>query len=290
MSYSNAGENFEPSVKTKNFWLYTRKSERNFGGITLPGLFQTRGMLMDTLATFLVILLEFFGLYVLVIYGDIKYFNAIFLFLADLLFVILKHFISTGYIIKYKNQIVLNSDGNEEARLISKINFRKFLSKLFSFLIISIALFKVLAFYATIGQLTGVTFLIILTYAIVAILHLSTTGYFLGNLWYSFFLFFDRRKFLKKNVFVIESHRDHVFTPLVKLKGNPISDFSNNKYPQEAILIQRETDYVLKSWGILDDDERDRLIMKQESIDAKRILASEILNHQMSNILPAEAQ
>ena len=107
----------------------------------------------------------------------------------------------------------------------------------------------------------------------------------LAHLWHSFLVFFDRRKFLKNNKNLIENTRTHFFSSNVKLKATEIDDTENLPLEREASLFRVKDKYVLTSWGILDDDERNRLLMKQESNEARRILAIEIVNHQLNNIL-----
>ena len=82
----NALENFEPSLETKSVWRFTRKSPAQFGGIVLPGLFQTSHLTLDTAAFLTVIALEAWGLGNLLIVGDLSATYVVFLFLIDLVF------------------------------------------------------------------------------------------------------------------------------------------------------------------------------------------------------------
>lgn len=277
-------ENFEPSSFTKKLWLYTRKRERTIGGVVLPGIFQTSGSTGDALGTIVVIILEIVGLGLLNYYSNIQLLFAIFLFFGDLVFVILKNYPARGKICDYKNKISIESSEDEIARFTSKIKNLKFYSHLWTVAIILIALFKIGAFYAAVRQINGVTFLIILTYVVVALLHNICTGYFISQIVFCFFFSVDRRKYLKKRgVNTVTQHRTHTFNSSYELKVQDRNPESN-----EHALTKQDTSYTIHSWGILDDTFRDNFINCQKSEETRIKIAKEIIKHQLINILTTD--
>lgn len=282
--------NFEPSRDTKYWWLYTRKTSSLHAGVTLPGLFQTSQFNLDAAAFTVIVIGEIYGLYNLFIVAQISILYVIGLFLADLIFAICRH-IPQGSICKKENLRVLTDDPDKQARLHRQIvNLHRF-SLIFTLLILSIALFKIVSFYALQGGVfDGITFAISLSYGIVGILHITSTGYFLSELLVSFLVWRDRNTFLsniENSRFTVKTTRKFYLKSHILLENDDVAQHriyldtdgqtSENGYPQ-----------VMETWGVLTDNQLNDLIMQQKQAEQKRIVAIEGLRHQLDEILPSD--
>ncbi len=272
-------ENFEMSVVTKRFWLYTRKFSNQYGGVTLPGLFQTRQYTFDLFLFIVIITCEIIGIINLQRVGQ---FNIIFvfsLFLADILFAIFAH-LPKGKICRIKNQLILAEEAEEISRLKKQKKIRVFISSIFKLLIVGLALFKVLGFYFLHGTFNGLSFLICLTYAVAAFLHIYATGYFLWETLVIIRVAFEHNKFLSidkktQNPYKTEGTFPHGFESKTPLNPATVNRHSLIQDPESA------DKYILNTFGILTDRDLQNLIAQQSSRDQKSKLASECLRHQL---------
>ena len=99
-------ENFEPSSNTKEWCLYTHKTEHSFSGVTLPGLFQTTYYEWQMLGFVAIFVLEGMATYWCYIEGVLITAILASIF-VDILFAIVAHVFSKD-IRKLKNEL----DGN----------------------------------------------------------------------------------------------------------------------------------------------------------------------------------
>lgn len=174
------GEDFEPSRDTKMLWRFTRKSRSTFAGVTLPGLFHTANELWDTLAFFLVVLLEVGGLASLVMVGAVNVAYALGIFALDLVLAFARHR-PIGRVLENENRLVFEGDYNRVAALRAQIRRDRFVPAVCAFGIWLLAGFKVLSFHSLQeGGINGLTLAILVSYGLTAFIHIHSTGYFLA--------------------------------------------------------------------------------------------------------------
>lgn len=269
-------EDFEMSVVAKRWWKYTRKYSNTYGGVTLPGLFQTRQYTFDLFLFLLIIACEVIGVINLIKVGN---FNVVFvwsLFALDLLFAFCAH-LPKGRILEMKNRFILTEDDALKANIKRQIFIRRFISITCKVVIVTIASFKVISFITLYGVFDGISFLICITYAIAAFLHIYATGYFLFELALRIKIFFEHNAFLShgkvnSNPYWIKRTRPHNF-----ISNTLLVEFQVNRHK----LFKRNNDYILETWGILTDEELQSIIAQQENHEQRRIIAIEGLIHQL---------
>jgi hypothetical protein len=299
-----AGNNFEPSVEYKNWWLFTRKKKVEKENIVLNGIFNTYGG-GDAVSFFSIIVIEIWGLYNLNLLID----NALLssgMFVVDALFAILAHIWHKDLLLA-KNRLelakfdIIYLEGippkHEKEREKQKISKYEFLTWFFNVLIICLAGFKIFSY---IGNNTpdtpfALNLLIILSYIIVAVLHIRSTGYYLCEVIRKFRYNSEYNKHLhtEDSKATIKSHRkfninQHIqenHEALVLLaeglgfnqpKPQPVINFRDVIVGQHYIK-----DNVLVTWGILDDNDLITLINAQATKIQKKYLAIYGLLHQL---------
>jgi hypothetical protein len=203
-------EDFKPSKGGFKSWLATRKFGIKATGFKKsPGLFTTNNFIIDLLLFLVAIGLETYGLSKIFEYtGD--WFVLGGLLLVDIFFAIVAH-IPRGAIKRLQNKIWLNEfdrqfishdsakvaalKGDIEADKSTKIYFTIW-EWLGSAVIIVVCIWKIMTF---IGE-SGYSFFdpnarfIVISYIIVAIIHIIASGYCLSALFTEFFFFFIPKK------------------------------------------------------------------------------------------------
>ncbi len=287
-------EGFEPSTTTKNLWLATRKRERKIeGGLILPGVFQTTNTMLDAMGFSFVIVLEIVGLFLLREYSGINLFYTIFLFVADVLFALLKHYPAAQKICLNRNELIylVAEEGNaaKRAKIEKEIASLKRYQYVWGVLIIIITLYKVIAFYAAVRQFNGIVFLVILNYFVVALLHITCTGYFIAYIVFKLSLLLDHKKFTDTDgkQCSVKKHRTYEFSSSANIKHEK----HEKESPKAKIhYIEKKDDkYVLNTWGVLEDEKRDDLLNQQSGRNSKEDVARSCVRHQIENILTTEA-
>lgn len=283
----NPNENFEPSRSTKFWWTYTRKTSTYHSGVTLPGLFQTSQFYLDSTAFFIIIIGELYGLYNLYVIAQISFVFVVGLFLADLIFAIIGH-IPQGISCRANNILALSEDRKRIGIEKKSIRRWRLLSLGAYIIIITLALFKIISFYALQGGVfDGITLAIILSYGIVAILHISSTGYFLSELLLSIMLWRERNKFYSNDedssFFKINGSRKSLIISEVPLENANVD--KHKLYPaSKSKAKESKYQYYLETWGILTDRQLESLIGHQKLRVQMQVLAGEGLRHQFVNI------
>lgn len=172
--------NYEPPPQLLKFWLFTRKNKYQVQLLLLPGLFQTTNFALDTFGFIVVLICEFLGLMNLMrVAENFQFIYALGLFVADIIFAILYH-IPKGHQISVANELILTKDPIRREELKQSLVSGKLLQYASAIVIIALALFKVWGFYGLYGKgIDGLSFLIVMCYAVAATLHLVCTGYFI---------------------------------------------------------------------------------------------------------------
>jgi len=199
---------YSPSPGTLYKWLFTRKRSMNGTNFQSPGLFVTSGFGTDSFLFTLAVLLEIIGLFIFYIFFESILFAALF-FILDFFFAVSAHW-NAGRKTELRNQLALIRDfefgeakdsdkGGHIKPIAARIRWRKrtiarFMaySVLFYILIGGIALFKVAGFFN--GWFEGgndlgvIPLLVAVTYALVAFIHIYSTGYFFAEVYFRFLI------------------------------------------------------------------------------------------------------
>jgi hypothetical protein len=284
MSYIRPEENFEPTQQTKGKWRFTRKAPATFAGIKLIGLFQTSNYPMDVALFFVVVGLEIWGLVSLVSVGEASLVFVPFLFLLDVVLAVFRH-IPEGNINECENKLIVAGNNEDEARLDQSIRKSKAITIVFTLLIAVMAIFKIISFFLLYNKIDGLTIGITVAYMLAAFLHCSTTGYFLSGLLFAMMMNKDRKEYLqsgakstdnsKKHSMRINQHREFV---LPEYKG--LETYQVGKH--EIAYDEKRKQYVLRTWGVLEDRDLHALIGHQRVDEAKRIVAVEGIKAQLA--------
>lgn len=298
-------QNFEPDREVKNSWLNTRKKSRKYGAVELPGFFMTYGFTGDTLLVLLILGLEFWGLYNFMILLDSVIYTVA-LFFADAIFAIGSHLWSKQMCLA-KNRLALAKFGivylaggktpKDETEIEKKsINNFRFYSSIFRVLIIFLALFKIASFMGNYSKgVNGLSITIMVTYILVALLHIRSTGYFLSEL-------IRKSRFNSQYNTYLKSEDVSEYTVTTRREFNLVSRIADNYKKLNKLALQlnyteseikslkfenvRTRHHVLEnniihSFGILEDDDLHNLIANQKDVIQKEYLAIYGLIHQL---------
>lgn len=299
---------FFPTDGFHNRWLYTRKKEMRYGHFELPGLYRTYLYPLDFVLFFLAIVCEFWGLINLInvmnLYLGYKVSIVAGGILLDLLFAIGAHW-NHGKICKSTNTIKLleakltdktikGQDTLNHAGQIRKWKNRiiwwEIVSWIFRAMIAILALTKILFFKANAPIGNQLVFVIIITYVLVAIIHMFFTGYFAAE--WSLKVFFFNKQFKQFKDHTNEyrvGHQRHILghadwynipTGVVITPYNDNTDINVSK--QHQIKVEN-TKFQLLTYGLLIDEELNTLITHQSDQDksAKEMIGLLGLKRQM---------
>lgn len=183
----------EPDINTRNLWLFCRRKRTQLGS---PGFFCAPAR-WDTALFFLILLLEFIGLYLFYRYvGNLVF--AVAFFAADLTYAVSAHLVygritltrNRMFLLHQRVKIYITRKGERMLTPVPAVQARRERRKLiglriyagfFYALILLLALFKMGGFIANWpGQdtINSITVTICLTYVVVAALQIYATGFF----------------------------------------------------------------------------------------------------------------
>ena len=271
---------FECSQEAKQLYLATRKKVVIYGGFTHPGLFSTYNYSRDTTLFYIACILEILGLALIVYYANIDFiYSSIIAFTAfglDLLFAFWHHSPQA----RLKETQILQVLERSEVKLETfrrKISFLKRKKIFLTFPLIIMALTKIVIFFSAYYRTDIILLGIVISYIIVALIHIYITGYYLAEL---------RRKLKTKRELTsyIDNKnyealpRSHVFQDKYSLL---LKDYS--KYGLERHDHQN---YKMYTEGILFDAELQNLVKEQIDETAIYIVSREGLSFQYKKILP----
>ena len=170
-------ENYIPSQrKIRRFWLGTKKSGFSIGRQEFPGLIDYNEDLWPALGFTVGLVSEVVGLYLLFQAG-LDWRAAVALGVVDIFFAALRH-MPVAKLCEYKNKLLVTPDGPPLSSVKKKIKRQKIYIYTLSIPILCICLIKILGFINFIGGIDPNGLLVIVSYVIVAIIHLTLTGYF----------------------------------------------------------------------------------------------------------------
>lgn len=281
------GEDFEPSRDTKMLWRFTRKSRSTYAGATLPGLFHTANELWDTLAFFLVVLLEVGGLASLVMVGAVNVVYAVGIFALDLVLAFFRH-LPIGRIVENENRLVYEGDSNRIAALRAQIHRDHFGPAICAFGIWLLAGFKVLSFYSLqdVG-VNGLTLAVLVSYGVTAFIHAHATGYFIFLILFKLRWRRDRGRYEREagaeTSRTGRANRVHLFEADGSLRPHEVEghqlvlDGANAARPAPA----GKAVFELRSKGLLTDRQVGAFLHFQPGVVEKSALARELVRHQV---------
>jgi hypothetical protein len=195
MSYMNPIAGFEPGPTTRYLLLFVRKEEKEIGQTKFPGLFQDKHF--DIMMSFFIIalVLECVGLWFIIDEIGLGFWRGLmsiaFLVLLDLLFAFLYHLKTRPICLRENLNITLSltADSGTAAKIKKnkdEIFWAKFWSYFAAMAIWGLAALKTVSFLALQsvggGGIDTKTLFILVTYVIVALIHVHFTGYALFGL------------------------------------------------------------------------------------------------------------
>ncbi|MFN3849392.1 MAG: hypothetical protein ACK4NY_08195 [Spirosomataceae bacterium] len=269
-------QNFEPSKQTKDFWLYTQKSQANFAGVQLPGLFESVGYSTQIVAFVAILILEgvptYYGIEEGVLWQGIV--AAIFI---DIALAICSH-LWHNKICLHRNQLVIANSSVEKEKINRLIKSYKFKTYTFYLLILVSAGFKFYLFIDAYRVWNTVSVATLVCYLLGAILHIVYTGYF-----------FYTSRF---NYKIQNEYKEYVFSNGMKygitgILEQPINtdgvniELKSYKVGSHSITQKEDGKYYFKTYGVLLDVELAALAGVQQTSIAQSIVAREGLKHQL---------
>jgi uncharacterized membrane protein YqjE len=176
---------FQPSREALSKWLGTRKQPQIFGRVTLPGLFQTYNYQKDASAFATVLILELLGLFALIVAWrrlDAVAIGVVVAFLIIDLFCAWRLHKNKHKFCLVENKKIMNDDDlKESAKLSASLSNENVIITICKIAIMAVAILKIYAFTVLSYRINGITFAVILVYAIVAMIHIYNTGYFFAE-------------------------------------------------------------------------------------------------------------
>jgi phosphate transport system substrate-binding protein len=277
-------KNLELSRALKRALLAVRKSVRKFGSIELPGLFDVACGTRDSLLFLIAIFLEIYGLYNLRLVGDIQLMAAAGLFALDIVAGLMWH-CGQSRRTELANRLAVTTDPAERAALKAAYPMSFTFVRLVGLLaIVGLAGFKMLTFISFAGGDTplGVVLLIAVTYAVVGVIHVLISGYFLALAVFQIARLIEQLRNLRHKPFkdapnYVKGHRHHVFESKVELQNTALG-----KHSLGLVRVKNGAFvYDLATWGILLDSELAELILQQPLHQQRAIVGDEGLRAQM---------
>jgi len=275
---------FEPSVESKEYYLYTKKTPFPYGGFVHPGLFSSRYTLPYLLLIVLVLGLEVYGMLMLYQACAFHYGFAVLLILLDLLFAFLSH-LQQRKILTKEIELALNDNDVITQFIRSDRRKAKVIQTFILSFIVILAFLKMLFFYGCYQHFDALVLLIIATYGVVALIHIRVTGYTLFEIFRRIAEWNDYRKYLK---LLRTTGREPQFEPRRHLfdSNERLQACQNNNH--RFYLDESKKMYVLETFGLLTDSDLNGLVSQQQSPETKFRLSREGLRHQYYNILPSQ--
>ncbi len=272
-----ADQNFEPTAETKEKILYTHKSNRQFAGISIPGIFQTTNHTLHLIAFFLILVIEAIATWYCWDKG-VDPTAIIVAIMVDILLALLSHR-PHKEILKLKNQLIF-TEGTLAINIQNAISKLKLKQNLFFILIFILAGFKIYWFCSVYGFVFDTTtLLIIVSYTLAAVMHIAFTGFALFGLFVSIFLNNDYRDFIKsngtKNFYNLQTPLRHIFETKLELVECVVND-------KHKLVKNKENSYQFETFGLLTDKDLVEFIMKQNDANQKREIIVEGIKHQLT--------
>lgn len=255
---------FIPSKYIQNLWLKTRKAEKMYGGVKLPGFYNTSGFTLDTVLFLIALFLEILGMYNLMLVGDIAILMASGLIAVDIVAAFIAHANVRNKLLSINFMIVSDNPREQNKYLQQTKGVYRYLALFGKFIIIALALFKIVSFWGLVGAFNGLTLFVIVTYIVVAYIHIYHTGYFIYEVLTSISFNTQLKNYIKgsNNNDLIESLKHEVYSM------RELKEFNVNN--RELLRFEDGDDerglcYHLISNGIFDDEDVSLFVMQQKN-------------------------
>lgn len=275
-------DGYVPSRDVLFRWLGTRKRPYQIGPVQLPGLFQTANEQLYALLFMTALVLELFGLYNLQRVGDIVTYASLGLFAADLVAALMLH-TGRGRLCEMANRLIVTMEPEKKARLLASIPYWHGVVRwLGGTAVIALAAAKLGCFLSYVDPDTalGITLLVAVSYALVGLLHLVVTGWFLWQTFTAFSLWWQRLWTLRgteDGECVIKGVREVYFnSPLALITGRV-----EGHELREVGRTANRFDYVVRMKGILLDSDVASFGALQRTAEQKAIVARDLLAAQL---------
>jgi hypothetical protein len=265
------GQDFVPSKETKNFWLYTNKSKRTFGGVALPGLFETIGYPTQMIAFFAILVLEIIP----TVYGigeGVLWQAVLAAVFIDIFLAVVSH-LWHDKICKLRNELVNTDPQVLKEGIRRKIRNYTIYTYIFYILILCSGILKFYFFYDAYMTPDAIAGAVLVCYFLGAILHIAYTGYFLYTSRFNYKIQSEYSKYVSSseiataegnNNSTAVAHKDQtgeVSQPLFPAGVN--IDVQPTASGLHRIYMGEDNIFYLATCGILTDHELANLIVRQ---------------------------
>ena len=269
-------QDFVPSKETKNFWLYTKKSKRTFGGVALPGLFESVGYPTQMIAFFAILLLEIiptiYGIGEGVLWQAIA--AAIFI---DIFLAVVSH-LWHDRICKHKNEMVNADRGVIKEDLKRKIDRFTLYTYTFYILIIASGILKFYFFYDAYMTPDAIAGAVLICYLLGSILHIAYTGYFLYTSRFNYKIQSEYSRYVSSGGVVFKDKTGKIPQPL--FSDGTTFNVEPTSSGNHKIFRKDDGRFYLETHGVLTDNELANMIVRQP-FDVQGLVATRGLLRQI---------
>lgn len=268
-------EDFAPSSNTKEWSLYTHKTEQQVEGVVHPGLFQTTYYEWQMIGLAAIVLLEVAATYWCKIEGVVITAILASIFL-DVVLAVVAHVFQKD-ICRLKNRMVYESD--REIGIIKKrLQSARLKQRFFYFLIVVSAVFKIFWFVTVYNVIDATTLFITTCYLVGALLHARCTGY-------AIFTFIFNRKMSSEHAKYVDSRGERSAfdpaKPIPAIIAGPEDLAPVSVEVGRHRLFTKEGQTLLHTLGVLTDAELTEMVGRQPQPEQKRVLLISGIKHQM---------
>ena len=274
-------QNYEPSKDIMYKWFGTRKKSLIFGAVELPGFFQTHAFSSDSIRIAVVIILEIIGAVAIMFEGGFSLMATVpiaFAIIVDVVLAIQLH----SYVpkrVENKNQAKATDDPALAIRYETLSQTGKYGELFYKFLIILIGLTKGLGYMILVGEISPQVILLFFIFLIIAFLHISTTGFWVAE--------YNLRRSINKEI------RENILSVGKKYQAKERSSTFKSDVPINLInagvhsltKTSNEGEYMLKTVGILTDNDLAAMVAHQPNVMLQTVVATACIKHQIQNIL-----
>jgi hypothetical protein len=274
-------QNYEPSKDIMYKWFGTRKKPLIFGAVELPGFFQTHAFSSDSIRVAFVLVLEIIGALAIMFEGGFSLLASIpiiFAIIVDIVLAIQLH----SYIpkrVENKNQAKATDDPALAIKYETLSHSGKFGEFILKSLIILIGLTKGLGYMVLAGEFLSPVILLFFIFIIIAFLHINTTGYWVAE--------YNLRRSINKEI------RENILSVGQKYQAKERTSTFKSEVPINLInagvhsltKTNNEGEYMLKTVGILTDNDLAAMVAHQPNVMLQTVVATACIKHQIQNIL-----
>jgi len=257
------GHIYNPPLAVLDRYLFTRKKERIIAGITMPGLFSIYNF-HETLIGFILIFVLEFAATLLAIDIGLQPLMVVVLIVVDFILAVIAH-IPHKSVLLAKNQRIIESNQFQVIKINRRISKGKLFAIFFDSLLLISAACKIFFIWELLrdGIFSPLGIFIVIAYLIAAWLHILCTGDFFHTVWIN-----------RQNNSAIAGFKESggVKNSATRIRflldeGNYILGPDDETMP--AIIMEQNV-YYIDSPGVPDDEDLNRIIMRQLHVELQR--------------------